>query len=302
LNAAKAPDRSNDGAIGSVDLPGFHPAAIMDMTPKKEFLRLRKQGLAQARILTAMRATLTENLGFAHLDHDRERRKGFPEVVFGQGKTPPQISAIAGRLLARSGRLLVTRVPRETYLLLKTRFPFLKYDEEARAIYHAGDAELRRRAALSRGHVLVVCAGTSDIPVAAEAALTARLLGCRVKTVHDVGVAGLHRLLAKVADLRRASVIVAVAGMEGALPSVIAGLVDKPVIGVPTSVGYGASLGGMAALLAILNSCASGLTVVNIDNGFGAGYAAAQILRLSQTGKQAGKRAGKALRTSKPRS
>jgi len=223
-----------------------------------------------------------ENLGFARLDHDRERRKGFPEVVFGQGKTQEQILAIAERILARSGRLLVTRVPREAYLFLKVKIPILKYDEEARAIHHSGTPALRRKVSLARGHVLVVSAGTSDIPVAAEAALTARLLGCRVKLIHDVGVAGLHRLLAKVPEMRRASVIVAVAGMEGALPSVIAGLVDRPVIGVPTSVGYGSSLGGMAALLAILNSCASGLTVVNIDNGFGAGYAAAQILRLSQ--------------------
>ena len=250
----------------------------------EESRRSQKKGMAKARLLSKMRRALSEDLGFANLDHDRERRKGFPEVVYGQGKTREQILAISKRLLAKSGRLLVTRVPEETYLFLKAHIPILKYDAEARAIYHAGSPEIRKRASLARGSVLVVCAGTSDIPVAAEAALTARLMGCKVKTVHDVGVAGLHRLLARLPELRKASVIVAVAGMEGALPSVIAGLVDKPVIGVPTSVGYGSSLGGMAALLAILNSCASGLTVVNIDNGFGAGYAAAQILRLSQAG------------------
>ena len=238
--------------------------------------------MSQIKTLMEIREALTENLGFARLDHDRETRKGFPEVVFGLGKTPEQILVIAGRILARSGRLLVTRVPESTFRLLKARYPFLKYSAEAKAIYFAGSPELRKRNAMPRGHVLVVCAGTGDIPVAEEAALTARLLGCRVKTLHDVGVAGLHRLLTKVPQLKRATVIVAVAGMEGTMPGVVAGLVDRPIIGVPTSVGYGSSLGGIAALLALLNSCASGLTVVNIDNGFGAGFAAAQILRLSQ--------------------
>ncbi len=235
-----------------------------------------------------MKKKSTENLGFARLDHDRETRKGFPEVVFGPGKTDAQILLISDKLLAQSGRLLITRVGPETYRYLKTRFPKLKYHSEARAIYYRGSLELQKQKALSIGHILVVSAGTGDIPVAEEAALTAQLLGCRVKTLHDVGVAGIHRLLAQKKALQRASVIIAVAGMEGALPSVIAGLVDKPVIGVPTSIGYGASLGGMAALLALLNSCASGLTVVNIDNGFGAGFAAAQILRLSQKGKKQG--------------
>jgi NCAIR mutase (PurE)-related protein len=250
---------------------------------RKDQVMHKEKPIAGARALIKMRDSLTENLGYARLDHDRDGRRGFPEVVFGQGKTQEQIAAIAGRILARSGRLLITRVTEDTFRFVKARHPSLKYGPEARAIYHPGSRELRKKKALKRGHVLVVCAGTSDIPVAEEAALTARLMGCRVKTLHDVGVAGLHRLLAKLPELGKASVIIAVAGMEGALPSVVAGLVDKPVIGVPTSVGYGASLGGMAALLALLNSCAGGLTVVNIDNGFGAGLAAAQILRLAQS-------------------
>jgi pyridinium-3,5-biscarboxylic acid mononucleotide synthase len=269
----------------------------MDPESSQDLRRYRRKGRTQARLLTGIRASLdagqaalraggaagsVENLGFARLDHGREARKGFPEVVFGEGKTREQIAAIADRILKRSGRLLVTRVPEEVFRFLSPRFPELRYHAAARAIWHGGTPALRTSKALAKGHVLVVCAGTSDIPVAEEAALTARLLGCRVKTIHDVGVAGLHRLLAQLPALKRATVIIAVAGMEGALPSVIAGLVDKPVIAVPTSVGYGASMKGLAALLALLNSCASGLTVVNIDNGFGAGFAAGQILRLVQ--------------------
>lgn len=273
----------------------------MDRDFSEDLRRFKRTGKGQARLLSALRASLRpaeENLGFARLDHGREIRKGYPEVVYGEGKTREQIDAIAGRILARSGRVLITRITPEAFAWLMPRHPGLKYDAEARAAFHEGNggtsvlpsartAKADRPAASSalfRGHVLVVCAGTSDIPVAREAALTARLLGCRVRSLHDVGVAGLHRLLAQLPALRRASVIIAVAGMEGALPSVVAGLVDKPVIAVPTSVGYGASLKGLAALLALLNSCASGLTVVNIDNGFGAGFAAAQILRLANGG------------------
>jgi NCAIR mutase (PurE)-related protein len=223
-----------------------------------------------------------DNLGFARVDHLREKRKGFPEVIFGPGKTKTQILAIAERILARSGRLLITRTDRETWIHLKARLPLLRYHEAARAIWYPGDAARQRAAALPRGHVLVVCAGTGDLPAAEEAALTARLLGCRVKTRYDVGVAGLHRLLAQLPALRAASVIVTAAGMDAALPSVVAGLVDKPVIALPTSIGYGSSMKGLSALLAMLNSCAPGITVVNIDNGFGAGFAAAQMLRLAQ--------------------
>jgi NCAIR mutase (PurE)-related protein len=259
----------------------------MDPDSSRQSHRSRAEAKAKAGLLTRLRASLNpsrdeENIGFARVDHGREARKGFPEVVYGEGKSKEQIAAIAARILARSGRLLVTRVSADVYRFLLPDFPGLKYNAPARAIFHEGTSRLRNAHALRKGHVLVVCAGTSDIPVAEEAALTARLLGCRVRTLRDVGVAGLHRLLSRLPDLRRASVIIAVAGMEGALPSVVAGLVDKPVIGVPTSVGYGASMKGLAALLAILNSCASGLTVVNIDNGFGAGVAAARIAKSAQ--------------------
>jgi pyridinium-3,5-biscarboxylic acid mononucleotide synthase len=271
----------------------------MDRDFSEDLRRFKRTGKGQARLLIALRASLRpaeENLGFARLDHARESRKGYPEVVYGEGKTPEQIDIIAGRILARSGRVLITRMAPEVFAWLKPRHPGLRYDAAARAAYHdgkddgkgdgkgGGKAKTKAAPAPYGGHVLVLCAGTTDIPVAAEAALTARLLGCRVRSLHDVGVAGLHRLLSQLPALRRASVIIAVAGMEGALPSVVAGLVDKPVIAVPTSVGYGASLKGLAALLALLNSCASGLTVVNIDNGFGAGFAAAQILRLANAG------------------
>jgi NCAIR mutase (PurE)-related protein len=269
-------------------LPGKTP---MNSDSAQAPLRFQGARRDPAKLLMTVRASLKptgsgaaaaeENLGFARLDHDRESRKGYPEVVYGEGKTLPQIDAIAGRILKRSGRILITRVGPEVFAHLRARHKGLRYHPEARAVYHEGTAALPSLQPAARGHVLVVCAGTSDIPVAEEAALTARLLGCRVKSLHDVGVAGLHRLLRRLPDLRRAAVIIAVAGMEGALPSVIAGLVDKPVIGVPTSVGYGASLKGLAALLALLNSCASGLTVVNIDNGFGAGYAASQINALA---------------------
>ncbi len=231
---------------------------------------------------TAQGAHEREDRIFARLDHGREARKGFPEVVFGEGKTKEQIAAIAGRLLARSGRLLITRAAPEVWLHLKPLYPQLSYHPFARAIWYGGTSALRASRALRRGSVLVLAAGTGDLPAAEEAALTARLLGCKVKTIYDVGVAGLHRLVQQLPAMRRASVIIAVAGMEGALPSVVAGLVGCPVIGVPTGIGYGTSLKGMTALLAMLNSCASGLTVVNIDNGFGAGFAAAQMLRLAQ--------------------
>lgn len=228
------------------------------------------------------RSTNTENLGFARIDHGRERRKGFPEVIFAPGKTRSQILAIGERILLRSGRLLITRTDEETYMFLKGRLPGLRWHAAARAVYHAGTPALRRKRALGRGHVLVLCGGTGDVPVAEEAALTARLLGCRTRSLHDVGVAGLHRLLENLPALRAASIIIAAAGMEASLPSVVAGLVDRPVIAVPTSIGYGSSYRGLAALLALLNSCAPGITVVNIDNGFGAGFAAAQMLRLAQ--------------------
>jgi hypothetical protein len=213
------------------------------------------------------------DLGHTRLDIGRAVRCGHPEVVYGEGKTPQQVLEIARAALAAHDRLLVTRASEETAALLTAELDRARHHELARAV----TVELDEPAA--EGSVVVVCAGTSDLPVAEEAAVTARMLGARVETLSDVGVAGLHRLLAHVDRLRTARALVVVAGMEGALPSVVAGLVDRPVIAVPTSVGYGASLGGIAALLAMLNSCAAGVSVVNIDNGFGAGYQAAQINR-----------------------
>ena len=220
------------------------------------------------------------NLGYARLDLDREKRKGFPEVVFGQGKTLPQILEISDKILQHTGRLFITRTESAIFEQLRLRFPQIKYHSLARCVYYAGKpADIRKRKVLG-GHILVLCAGTSDVPIAEEAALTAKLMGCQVKTVYDVGVAGIHRLLRHKLALRRASVIIVAAGMDAALASVVSGLTDKPIIAVPTSVGYGAAFKGLSALLAMLNACSPGITVVNIDNGFGAGFAAGQILKL----------------------
>lgn len=219
------------------------------------------------------------DLGFARVDHHRHLRRGLPEVVLGQGKTAAQIAAIFVELLHGSGGgggpVLATRVEPDKAAEVVAAVAGAVYHEAARCLV-AGEREFVDR---GRGPVTVVCAGTSDIPVAEEAALTARLFGSRVERIHDVGVAGLHRLLAVRERLEASTVIVVVAGMEGALPSVVSGLVGRPVIAVPTSTGYGASFGGVAALLAMLNACSSGITVVNIDNGFGAGFAAALINR-----------------------
>lgn len=217
-----------------------------------------------------------EDLGCATVDHHRTLRQGFPEVIFGQGKSIPQLRAIIAALAAKGGNVLATRVNGAKGAKLKEFFPQAVYHPDARALtIEQHPVELR-----GKGKVLVVCAGTSDIPVAAEAVLTATLMGNEVESIYDVGVAGLHRLLARRGALAEAAVIIVVAGMEGALPSVVGGLVDKPVIAVPTSIGYGASFGGVAALLGMLNSCAAGVTVVNIDNGFGAAYAASLINRV----------------------
>jgi pyridinium-3,5-biscarboxylic acid mononucleotide synthase len=216
-----------------------------------------------------------EDIGFAHVDHHRALRTGFPEVIFGQGKTPEQVAAIAERLAAQSDRVLVTRTDAEAYRAVKERLPDAVFHAEARAI------TLERTKEAKRPGVVICCAGTSDVPVAEEAAVTAEIMGSATNRMYDVGVAGIHRLLDKTDRLRAAKALVVVAGMEGALPSVVAGLVSSPVIAVPTSVGYGASFGGLAPLLAMLNSCAAGVSVVNIDNGFGAGYLAAVINRQS---------------------
>jgi len=216
-----------------------------------------------------------EDIGFAKLDHHRALRDCLPEVVLAQGKTTDQVVAIAGRLAERADRLLVTRADRACFEALREHLPGAVYHETARAI------TLDRRRETPQPGVTVLCGGTADLPVAEEAAVTAELMGCQVERVFDVGVAGIHRLLDHLPQLREARVLVAVAGMEGALPSVVAGLVAVPVIAVPTSVGYGASFGGIAPLLTMLNSCAAGVAVVNIDNGFGAGYLAAVINRLA---------------------
>ncbi len=230
---------------------------------------------AGAQVLDAMREAPFEDVGFARIDHHRELRQGFPEVILGLGKTPEQIAEISSRIVARGRPLLVTRATPEAAEAVRQRVPEAVYHPLARVIT-LEQGEIPR----GTGTILVACAGTSDLPVAEEAALTASLMGNDVERVYDVGVAGLHRLLSAQDQLRRARVIIVVAGMEGALPSVLAGLVAVPVIAVPTSVGYGASFGGVAALLGMLNSCANGVSVVNIDNGFGAAATASLINHL----------------------
>ena len=217
------------------------------------------------------------DLGFARVDTDRKQRLGFPEVIFCAGKTPPEVLAISRTILENDGVVLGTRATHEQFRLVQQEFKHAKFHERARCI-------TIERASLPKmtGIVGVLCAGTSDLPVAEEAAVTLEIFGCSVGRFCDVGVAGIHRLLAVREELEKCNALIVVAGMEGALPSAVAGLVSKPIIAVPTSVGYGASFGGLAALLGMLNSCGSGVTVVNIDNGFGAAYAAATINRLAQ--------------------
>jgi len=211
-----------------------------------------------------------EDLGFAKVDHHRELRQGQPEVIFGQGKTVEQIGQIMEALSAQGSNVLVTRLEEVRAVELLAVFPRSFYHADARCL----TLEITPKQEQGRGSILIVTAGTADLPVASEALVTARFMGNRAELLCDVGVAGLHRLLSRMDLLRSAAVLIVVAGMEGALPSVVGGLVNRPVIAVPTSVGYGASFGGIAALLGMLNSCASGVTVVNIDNGFGAAYAA----------------------------
>jgi len=214
--------------------------------------------------------------GFANLDHHRLLRTGFPEVIFAKGKTPDQVVEIFIRLQGHSRQVLATRVNAEMYAQIQDRLPGVSYHPSARVLYI--DQDLER---VKRPGILVLTAGTSDMPVAEEAAITAELMGNQVERIYDVGVAGLHRLLDHLAQLQKATVIIVAAGMEGALPSVVGGLVSAPIIALPTSVGYGASFQGLAALLGMLNSCANGVAVVNIDNGFGAGCLAAKIKNLS---------------------
>ena len=239
-----------------------------------ERVRTGKMSVSQA--VAKLRHLPFEDLGFAKVDHHRALRQGFPEVIMGQGKEPQEIAMIVRSLMRRKSNVLVTRLSAAKMSLIRKRIQGLRYHSVARAATWV-DKPLMIR---GKGTVLVICAGTSDIPIAEEAAVTAMMMGNRVEKLFDVGVAGLHRLLDNHAQLSGASVLIVAAGMEGALPSVVAGLVDKPVIAVPTSVGYGASFNGLSALLGMLNSCAAGVTVVNIDNGFGAGFAASLINRV----------------------
>jgi len=230
---------------------------------------------AERTLLSELRGRPFEDLGFARVDHHRAIRNGFPEVILGLGKTPAQIAAIAAEIVRRGSTLLVTRATEAAYAEVRRAAPAAEYYADA------GIIALRQRDVTpGKGRVLIVAAGTSDLPVAEEALVTARAMGNAVERLTDVGVAGLHRVLAQHEALLAASVIIVVAGMDGALPSVVGGLVRVPVIAVPTSVGYGASFDGLAALLAMLNSCASGIAVMNIDNGFGAAALAARILRV----------------------
>jgi len=217
-----------------------------------------------------------EDIGYAKLDHHRSLRKGFPEVVFCQGKTTEQSVEIIKRLAERNTRVLATRADRTVFDSVKELIPNAKYNELARTI------TISRDKVDMAGHILVISAGTADLPVAEEAIETASIMGNYVERLYDVGVAGIHRLLGSLDIINRARVLIVVAGMEGALPSVVAGLVDKPVIAVPTSTGYGASFKGLSALLTMLNSCVPGIAVVNIDNGFGAGYLASIINRMGE--------------------
>jgi pyridinium-3,5-biscarboxylic acid mononucleotide synthase len=219
-----------------------------------------------------------EDLGFAMVDHHRALRKGYPETIFAAGKTPEQVAAIAEKILENNNNVLITRADETAYQAVRRVDSRAEYHEAARVI-----TVKRNDPGQTRSRILVMSAGTSDMPVCEEAAVTAEMMGNRVERLYDVGVAGIHRLLNNRHRIEEASVLVVVAGMDGALPSVTAGLTDKPVIAVPTSVGYGASFGGLSALLTMLNSCACGVTVVNIDNGYGAGYAAALINKIADS-------------------
>jgi len=255
----------------------YGDCSFMTKDKLRTLLQQYKRGtLDERRIIEQLTAMEPESLGFATVDHHRQLRQGFPEVIFCPGKTPAQVADIASRIARRSQPLLATRADELQFKAVKKKVRAAKYDKVARTITANEPKQL------SRGTILVITAGTSDIPAAEEAAVTARMCGNRVETLFDVGVAGIHRLLSQSKKLLSANVIIVVAGMEGALPSVVGGLVDVPVIAVPTSVGYGASFGGVTALLAMLNSCASGITVVNIDNGFGAGFAASLMNKAKQ--------------------
>jgi NCAIR mutase (PurE)-related protein len=242
---------------------------------RKLFEQVREGKLSPDEGVECLRHLPFEDLGFAKVDHHRALRNGMPEVIFGQGKTPAQMASIFSRLAKHGGNILATRASEQQFAAVKKKISKAEYRPLARAIVLQRDKKK-----YGKGIIAVVSAGTSDIPVAEEALVTAEVMGNEVEHLYDVGVAGIHRLMANRASLTRAGVVIVCAGMEGALPSVVGGLVGVPVIAVPTSVGYGAAFKGLAALLGMMNSCASNVSVVNIDNGFGAGYVAALINRL----------------------
>jgi pyridinium-3,5-biscarboxylic acid mononucleotide synthase len=242
---------------------------------RKLFDEVRRGKLSPDDAVVRLRHLPFEDLGFAKVDHHRALRAGMPEVIFGERKTPAQVAAIFAKLAKHGGNILATRANEAQFAAVKKKVRAAEYRETARAIVLQRDGKK-----YGKGIITVVSAGTGDIPVAEEAVVTAELMGNDVQHLYDVGVAGVHRLLANRATLAKARVLIVCAGMEGALPSVVGGLVGVPVIAVPTSVGYGAAFKGLAALLGMMNSCASNVSVVNIDNGFGAGYVAALINRL----------------------
>jgi NCAIR mutase (PurE)-related protein len=249
----------------------------LDQDKTRELLeKLSKGEISVDNALEKLRHLPYEDIGIAIIDHHRGLRRGHSEVIFGEGKEVEDIISIMEKMIEQQDNIMVTRISIEKAEVILTKYPDCIYHKRARLITF----EAKPVKVAGRGTILVICAGTSDIPVAEEAARTAEFMGNYVKTIYDIGVAGLHRLFNHRKSLIEASVIIVVAGMEGALPSVVGGLVDKPVIAVPTSTGYGASFKGISALLGMLNSCVSGVTVVNIDNGFGAGYAASVINRV----------------------
>ncbi len=249
----------------------------MNIRKLEDILKQVKSGKTSVDVAIAQLKSLPfEDLGFARVDHHRSLRKGFPEVIWGEGKTSSQITSIMKQMKKKWQNILITRLEEKKAKAIQKVFPKSRYYPQSRVLtYHTHPVKIE-----GKGTILVITAGTTDIPVAEEAAVTARFMGNRVETLYDVGVAGIHRLLSEREKLEAARVLIVAAGMEGALPSVVGGLVDRPVIAVPTSVGYGTSFGGVTALLAMLNSCASGVAVVNIDNGFGAGYMASLINRM----------------------
>ena len=237
--------------------------------------RVRQGSLSTEEAMQELKDFPYQDLEFAKVDHHRELRKGFPEIIYGLGKTEEQIVKIAGAILEKGSNLLITKVEESVFVQLKKKMPQLCFNDLAKAAYFKHDKTLT-----GKGKIAIITAGTSDIPIAEEAYVTCDILGNATEKLYDVGVAGLHRLFGEMDKLKGARVIIAVAGMEGALPSVVAGITNIPIVAVPTSVGYGASMNGLAALLAMLNSCPGGVGVVNIDNGFGAAYLASLINRL----------------------